>query len=374
MKKKLFLGLLAAAAVSFTACQKDEVISEMPQDNAIGFGTYVGRDAQTKASEATINTMMADENGFGVFAYYTESSNYANTYKPEFMNNEQVCYDGGWTYTNIKYWPGNNSNHKVSFFAYAPYTDVTTSTLETNITALGTTGINGIGDPTLTFKVASTVSEQVDLLYAEPVKDRWKGDFEEDDSPYDDQTIKFTFNHALSRIGFKAKTARDDFKVTINEIQVSGKFNTTGVLNLATVDTENGRWTTLNRPTENNGISSYRVNSFLDIAEDFTNTEAQPISKSDGYLMVLPTASTENITVTVTVNYDYTYYGTTVTGREQSGTISDLTLAKGKAYTFVLTLNPTNDLTPISFDVEVNPWDPTDPTDDSNDVPVVTVQ
>ena len=81
MKKKLFLGLMAAAAVSFTACQKDEVISEMPQDNAIGFGTYVGRDAMTKvASVDTEGKLQADSRGFGVFAHYTEESEWIGNY------------------------------------------------------------------------------------------------------------------------------------------------------------------------------------------------------------------------------------------------------------------------------------------------------
>ena len=104
MKKKLFLGLLAAAAVSFTACQKDEVISEMPQDNAIGFGTYVGRDAQTKAD---VTNQAAMENagyaGFGVFAYYTENNPYANTFTHDFMNNQSVKWDSKWDYNPKKY-------------------------------------------------------------------------------------------------------------------------------------------------------------------------------------------------------------------------------------------------------------------------------
>lgn len=340
MKKKLFLGLLAAAAVSFTACQKDEVISEMPQDEAIGFGTYVGRDAQTKAS--VIDETALGTQGLGVFAYYTGTSDYASTTKPEFMYNEKVYVEGGnWKYDNIKYWPGNSE--QVSFFAYAPYVRAK----DAKITALPAADV--AGDPTIGFTVPATVSEQIDLLYATPVTDVYQ------------DLVTLNFNHALSRIGFKAATARDDFKVTINEIKVSGKFNTTGVLNLATVDSEDGKWTTLNVSTENEGISSYIVDKFLAVAENLSNTEAQPISEDDGYLMVLPTAFTEN--VTVTVKYDYTYYGTTVTNKEQSGSISNLTLAKGKAYTFVLTLNPTSDLNPITFDVEVNPWDPTNGTD-----------
>lgn len=107
MKKKLFLGLLAAAAVSFTACQKDEVISEMPQDEAISFNTYLGRGAQTKGT--VVETTQLQTQGFGVYAYYTGQktmSAYATApgipAEANFMINEKVTNPGsGWTYCHF---------------------------------------------------------------------------------------------------------------------------------------------------------------------------------------------------------------------------------------------------------------------------------
>ena len=108
MKRKLFLGLLAAAAVLFTACQKDQTLSEVTEDDtAIGFGTYVGRDAQTKAFVAGLDEL---KDGFGVFAYYTADKEYDDMLaetdeinKPQlnFMVNEKVYHNSStWTYDN----------------------------------------------------------------------------------------------------------------------------------------------------------------------------------------------------------------------------------------------------------------------------------
>ena len=47
MKKILFF---AAAAIMMVGCSSDQVVSEMPQDNAINFGMYFGRDAQSRAA------------------------------------------------------------------------------------------------------------------------------------------------------------------------------------------------------------------------------------------------------------------------------------------------------------------------------------
>ncbi len=48
-KSNLFLLLLMALIVM--SCSKDETTMGIPQEsNAIEFGTYVGRDAQTRAS------------------------------------------------------------------------------------------------------------------------------------------------------------------------------------------------------------------------------------------------------------------------------------------------------------------------------------
>ena len=336
MKKKLFLGLLAAAAVSFTACQKDEVISEMPQDNAIGFGTYVGRDAQTKAD---VTNQAAMENagyaGFGVFAYYTENNPYANTFTHDFMNNQSVKWDSKWDYNPKKYWPGGTN--KVSFFAYAPYTDVTSLPTE-NITAFGYDN-TGKGNPTLSFSVEDEVNKQIDLLYATPQKDKTNG------------TISFDFFHALSRIGFKVKTSNDQYRITVTEITLTANFNNSGTLNLST-----GNWS-----NESSSNRTYTLTSFTPL--DVTGTEGTAISASEGYAMIIPTDLSDDANK-INIGVSYTYQSkvsdgawSDVVNTTQSGTVT-IKFEKGKAYTLVLTLDPG---TAIVFDVTtVEEWDEND--------------
>lgn len=354
MKKKLFLGLLAAAAVTFTACQKDEVISEVPQDQAIGFGTYVGRDAQTKAN--VIGETELKTQGFGVFAYYTANTTYPNdntAYAPSFMNNEEVSFESSeWKYTNTKYWPGNSDAYKVSFFAYAPYIEIGNGPAPTkNITAFGTTGTGentGKGDATLSFTVANTVSEQVDLLYATPVKDRWNGDISIQNPTYTEQTVKFTFNHALTRIGFKVKTDRPDYRVNISKITLTGDFNTVGTLNLNT-----GEWSGENNETD---TDTYILN--FNNANQINSTTATAITAIDGYVMTIPTNFTSS-NLSVTVNYTYEYNVSSEVwampvSDDKTGTVST-NFEKGKAYTLVMTLDPMN---PIQFSItSVTGWD-----------------
>ena len=360
MKKKLFLGLLAAAAVSFTACQKDEVINEVPQDQAIGFGTYVGRDAQTKAS--VIDETALKTQGFGVFAYYTANTTYPNdntAYAPSFMNNEEVSFESSeWKYTNTKYWPGNSDAYKVSFFAYAPYTEIGNGPAPTeNITAFGTTGTGentGKGDATLSFTVANTVSEQVDLLYATPVKDRWNGDISIQNPTYTEQTVKFTFNHALTRIGFKVKTNRTDYRVNIYKITLTGDFNTVGTLNLNT-----GTWSGENNETD---TDTYTLN--FTNADEIKSTTGTAITATEGYVMTIPTDFTSsNLSVSVTYTYEYEVSSgvwAAEVNDTKTGTVNT-NFTKGNAYTLVMTLDP---LTPITFDVtKVNGWNPADGTD-----------
>ena len=335
MKKKLFLGLLAAAAVSFTACQKDEVISEMPQDNAIGFGTYVGRDAQTKASVTDLTALQGSSAGFGVFAYFTGASDYASTTKPEFMYNQQVKYvTSAWDYSPLKYWPGDDQ--KISFFAYAPHV----SAVDAKITALP--GASVASDPTIGFTVPATVSEQIDLLYATPVKNAITG------------TVAFAFNHALTRIGFKVKTARTDYRVNISKITLTGDFNTVGTLNLNT-----GAWSGENEETN----SDTYVLNFTD-ANAINNTTGTAINATEGYVMTIPTnftSSSLNVSVTYTYEYEVsTGVWATPVSDTKTGTVTS-NFEKGNAYTLVMTLDP---MSPITFSVtSVTGWNPTDGTD-----------
>ena len=348
MKKKLFLGLLAAAAVSFTACQKDEVINEVPQDQAIGFGTYVGRDAQTKAS--VINETVLRTHGFGVYAYYTNDGDYDDENSElNFMWDEQVTYDDGWDYTNKKYWP-SETGKKFTFIAYAPATG------NNNISNKLNNNSTHTGDPTFTFTVNSTVANQTDLLYA-AIKN------------YGTKTVNdvqnFTFHHALSRIGFSAKPSNGNDKISITSISIKGKFTSSGTFNIAT-----GNFLTANNTAE---VTYTPTVSDTEIS----GNAATSITTDGNYIMIIPTEKFKednplnpinNDNIIVTVNYSIQVKDANMNGgysaaipKTETGTIDHIVFEKGKAYTIVLTISPSD---PIQFGVtKVDAWD-NDPEED----------
>ena len=87
-------------------------------DNAAG----TGGTRQTENSNSTRlaensdgKTVFGSDDRIGVFAYYNDSST------PDFMNNQEVAYDGtAWTYSPVKYWPANDGD-RLSFYGYSPY-------------------------------------------------------------------------------------------------------------------------------------------------------------------------------------------------------------------------------------------------------------
>ena len=159
MKKVLFF---AAAAAMMTACSNtDELtglqVQENNQQTPIAFDVYAGKTITRaglpggKYTEGTqvyygvTNKSITEGShakaGFGVFGYYTNNDRFdTNSSIPNFMYNQPVVYDGtittpAWTYEPAKYWPNEFGNAAasddvdyLSFFAYAPFVDVTYNT------------------------------------------------------------------------------------------------------------------------------------------------------------------------------------------------------------------------------------------------------
>lgn len=160
MKKVLFFA--AAAIAMLTGCsQSDDLtaptVAQNAQQTPVEFGTYMGRQAQTRAGyegELTNTSIKANTAGFGVFAYYsgkddittwgswdgTNATPVAIDKAPNFMYNEKITWSTSlnkWDYAPVKYWPNgidatNGSANPsytatekeaqyLSFFAYAPY-------------------------------------------------------------------------------------------------------------------------------------------------------------------------------------------------------------------------------------------------------------
>ena len=343
MKKSLFF-VAAASALMLTACSSEnDVVQNAPQTQenvakALDFDVYMP-EAVTRAGlpegVMTTDKLKTPGKGFGVFAFYHDAATYpANntSLKPNFMFNEQIHWASGWTYSPLKYWPNetiqdsqssnattpgtytdaeNYTCDRLSFFAYAPYVNLTTNGADamnidrgtpTTIDAyIGspaeTSGILSIskddrqGDPLVEWKYTADLDNNVDLLWGvapagmayqsvnpdiyinktvgKPLTDMVK--------PDKDQKMKFLFQHALSRIGLSVVSAIDQIaagddgnkfnkeqtRVLIDEVTIWGDFGLQGVLNLNNPTANVANWidASVAKSTSDAGSPLFTINS-----------------------------------------------------------------------------------------------------------------
>lgn len=355
MKKFKLFSMMAVAAMA-VSCSSDDVVQQVQQDNAIQFGTYLGNAAQSRATIADIDALK--ETGFGVTAYYTGQTAWAD-YTPgtngNFMSNQSVTWDDAteWTYTPLKYWP-NNPDDKVSFFAYAPYTDE-----NRNVSA-------SAASKDITFTVNEAVLKQTDLLCAAPLLNQTK--------PSIASKLQFDFKHVLSAIGLQVEALVDEVNteadgdtddetaangttldantnITVNSVKIVGSFYPSGVLNPLT-----SVWTP--------AAAAERTYTFDKTADDVELVEAvannvtttkQQLSKEDAYLMVIPQ---ENIVLTVTVDYTVTTTdnvnaeNTSVVNNVITTTLPAVALEQGYKYDLCLHIG----MTSVELDATVSDW------------------
>ena len=199
MKKSIFLSVLALAAV--VSCQKSEIV-DTKYNEEIGFETYTGRDAQTKATLLYGATTLPD--AIGVYGFYLGTADtWTTSSKANLWVNQSFAKptSGAWTTDNKKYW--TNGTDKYTFFAYAPY--ATNGTLTKGDGSLVAPTTANIADPELTYTVPTALADQVDLIYSKNLNTPWK----------DKNDTKLVFNHALSRISVWAKDNHNDFSYKI---------------------------------------------------------------------------------------------------------------------------------------------------------------
>ena len=288
MKKSMIFA--AVAAVVLSSCAKvDNYKVSAPE--AISFGVYAGNSVNTKAvsgtdfgTVTTASLKAAASNGFGVFAYYTDTNDYDQTndatkVKANFMYNQQVTYStGAWSYNPVKYWPNEHGasavstdTDKLTFLAYAPFVanndianDKGVSITDKTGSAAADEGIiamtanNVAADATLTFKVPASSEEQIDLLYG--VMKATYTDVEGAtigvaNKPLENLTkqktdgkVEILFKHSLAKIAIDIKEvvdavdpttnvnpASDGTKVVVKSLKLKGTdIGTQGELNLYT--------------------------------------------------------------------------------------------------------------------------------------------
>lgn len=209
MKKSIYLGIIALATLSLASCSKDEVVERVPQQPAIEFGTYLGRDAQSRAPQLTTEgTNGVELLNFGVFAFYTGKEGWS-VYKsgtsayPNFMYNQYVYRTAGastWTYSPLKYWPTTKGD-MISFFAYAP------NSIDPSYTGIDVSDADASGTPTIDYSITGADLETQADFVADVVIDKTRtGSTTLDQS---DENVVFKLNHELTRLGFTASLSRD---------------------------------------------------------------------------------------------------------------------------------------------------------------------
>ena len=316
------------------------------KNEAISFDGYLGRSAVavngTRGSvldKDALQKLTETDGAFGVFGNYSKEGA-TDGYGENLFKNQKVFYsDSKWTYSPYKYWLPKGH---IDFLAYAPYD--------------GNTALTD-SKSKISFTVGKEIAKQKDLLWANAAN-----------KTNTDKPVKFTFYHALSRLGYTVKLKEkcsDDVTITLKSItlagasndEAKGAFYETGTIDLAKANKATNLWSDCTGQQKFDWFSGeYKVNSST--ASHPTN----PDSKSD-YLFVIPQdfsksePDADKLYVIVTYTIQYKNGISEVFTNKVSKQIIQK-FEQGKAYTINLTIGR-----PIDFDVEVvNGWDPTDGT------------
>lgn len=275
--RKVYLFAVVSAMLAACTTQTDELsavieTSSANEPTAINFDVYTSRS--TRAGTAgtittdALKTGTHKDDGFGIFAYYTDNGTYDQYYKPNFMYNQQVTYDGTsskWVYEPVKYWPNEFGNaaqsddvDHVSFFAYAPYVKVVPNTgaidvsdgtvydTDAKIAQAQNYNITGMshnattGDPLIKYVVDWAPATSVDLLWG--VDATTGKPFMNQVKQTTDGKLNFNLQHALSKLNIQIDAIMDataepsadvnaKTKIWVRSITFEG-FATKGSLNL----------------------------------------------------------------------------------------------------------------------------------------------
>ncbi len=392
MKQNYFIGLIACAALTMTGCSNDEINAPQQSQgkNAIEFSTYLGRNAQgsrgTETTTASIKT-----SGFGVLAYYTEQTDFADANKPNFMWNQKVTHNGtNWEYTPIKYWP-TKVGDKVSFFAYAPYVE------NGNNNVIELSGKSATGAPTATITLPDDPSQTIDFVAAVQMNKT------HDNSASANNNVSFILKHEMTRVKVQAKLDKSVYSdtdakhktfVVIKNVTFNnkGQFYKEGKYTFSTDDSKRGTWA----PAANASTYTLDLNGVLNtelIKADgakkktdsgdymtgvnglkLVDTTAKDLFKNNEYLFLIPVSANngDGLTygkATATIEYDIVTEdsklaaGYSCTSATKTVLLPAGTLKQGISYNYIFTIK----LDEIVLDATVNDWDKA--SDSKIDVP-----
>lgn len=337
VKVILFAG---AAVLALAACSKNEVVET--NDHAIGFSNYIPKTVTGRADSTFVNgNNLVSGQKFVVYGYNQKAADFSTTLYPTFMPGVEVTYKGGNTletagsntYSPTRYWPKDEANNKLAFYAYYP---VSTHVVPTVTEGLGSYAVTVDTDP----------SKNVDFLVADLVKDQAYSKTNKTGA------VMLNFKHQLAKVQFLVNTNVEgtDTKVTLNSLTIK-QLNTTGTLtpSYTADDGFTTTWSAQATPVDFAIYSSNKLLSTTAVIKDTAHTYLmipQGIG-ADNVVTVVYTYQTgtdEAVTNTVTVplNSVEDKDGTPITNWHKNNYI---------VYTFTIGLQP------IKFAAAVSAWD-----------------
>ena len=309
MKTNLFIAALSLVVLA--GCSSEDEIDTLvsKSDNAITFGTYVGK--QTKALD---KSAFAKDDKFGVSAYYGDG-----TFEANLMSNETISTTDGstWTYTNTKYWPEGNP---VSFVAYYP--NLTTAPTITD------------GATAIPFTVKNDATEQVDFMWS-TVKAATKDDKNGTaingitNTTTDATSVPFVFQHGLSKISFKAKLGEASYSgvtIKVKSIKINGDKNK-GTFTIP-ADLTAGTWATEDAATNDYTVSETN-------GKEIASTTADSIGES---LLMIP-QDMKGKTIEIAYDLVYTNPAQTISNTKAIVLDDKSNWVMNQQYTYTLTIS-----------------------------------
>lgn len=355
-----FYVLIAQLVLSGCAGEAVEETSSS-SSSEINFDAYLGRNASTRSGVTDI-TFLKDtlfNSGFGVFARYNYNGKILSL-----LNTEHVTWNKNhWEYTNTRFWPSEGS---VDFYAFAPYNgDVKMGKLPDYL-------VNNPDSKDETYIYFPSNVSPIDLVYANA-----------ENQKKTDNPVKFTFNHALARLGLDIKANQDLEKngavITVEEVDLYGKddykgvFDMVGYLNLKTggwhvVKEESTRWYYAWTPTGkvgkedgNDGKEDGEGKCQKLSASQLNDTTNIITNDPNSYIFIIPQKKDEPFYLKITYTVKQGDFVEEVTVKKNLLDVlrpgvsnPSFTFEGGKAYVFHLKL-----LDPINFSVTatVGKWD-----------------
>lgn len=216
--------MIAAAVALFAACAEKDTFKEVAEENVeIGFGqSLIGKNTRAELTLDWFRTQgtTTTGNAFGVYAdksgtnIFINERVYCKTAQAANPNaNPAVTELYEWDHPTIRFWD-KGAVDAYNFYAYAPYAAGGSNP------AFGNNGFTFTGLPLI---AEITTNGTEDKAIAAPLRGKDYADFMNHNAHgVNKPSVDFTFNHILSKLGFKIKTDLDIAQVqfTVKSVKI----------------------------------------------------------------------------------------------------------------------------------------------------------